>query len=400
MNVQYEGILKLVKSALVNECCMPDEGFVLADALENVKLHHLTSLVYNGALICGYDDKSPEMTKLMSWYIKRLIQSENQMYEVSCILDAFEKDGIDCMPLKGTLLKELYPKQDMREMSDSDILVKESQYTDIKRVMDSFGFDFSEESDHEYIFKKGTVSIEFHKRLVPSYNKDLYAYYENVWQLAHKRKDKEHIYEMSAEDNYIYNFAHMAKHYRDGGVGIKHFTDLWLVRKKTKLLDEDYIINEFKKMGLDGFYTNVLRVIGTWFDGESGDEKTDYITENVFSGGAYGSWQKSQIALQTLTDENSSLSKDSYFSRLWAKLFPDYKSMCYSYPVLEKYPLLLPIIWVRRAFSFIFFPSKRKQMKETMELISPKTINSYEMSLKYVGLDLDARNKIKNGDLK
>ncbi len=395
MNVQYDGILKLVKSALINERCMPDEGFVLADAFDVIKSHHLTSLVYNGALLCGYNDKSPEMAKLMSWYIKRLMQSENQMYEVTCILDAFEKEGIDCMPLKGTLLKELYPKQDMREMSDSDILVKKSQYEAIKRVMADLGFDFIEESDHEYIFKKGTVSIEFHKMLVPSYNKDLYAYYENVWHVSHKKKGKEHIYEMSDEDNYIYNFAHMAKHYRDGGVGIKHFTDLWLVRRNAKALDESYIINELKKMCLDDFYKNILRVVGVWFDGESADEKTDYITENVFSGGAYGSWQNVQIALQAQAGETAS---GGYFSRLWAKLFPDYKSMCYSYPVLEKYPILLPVMWLKRAFSFVFVPSKRKQMKETMEIISPDTINSYEKSLQYVGLD--ARNKNKSGDLK
>ena len=399
MNVQYEGILKLVKSALTQEKCILPDRFVLSDTFEIIKSHHLTSLVYNGALICGYDDKSAEMTKLMSWYIKRLMQSENQMYEVSYILDAFEKEGIDCMPLKGTLLKELYPKADMREMSDSDILIKPVQYDRIKSVMENAGFAFEGESNHEYIFKKGTVSIEFHKMLVPSYNKDLYTYYENVWALSHKKDGKEHIYEMSDEDNYIYNFAHMAKHYRDGGVGVKHFTDLWLVRQKGGNLDETYIIKEFKKMGLDSFYKNILDVIGVWFDGKKGNELVDYITENVFSGGAYGSWEKAQIAMQTLSGENSPSSKNGYFSRLWAKLFPDYKSMCYSYPVLEKYPILLPVMWVRRAFSFVFFPSKRKQMKETMELISPETINSYEKSLKYVGLDLDARNE-KNGDLK
>ncbi len=399
MNIQYEGILKLVKSALTQEKCTLPDLFVLSDALEIVKSHHLTSLVYNGALICGYDDKSAEMTKLMSWYIKRLMQSENQMYEVSCILDAFEKEGIDCMPLKGTLLKELYPKPDMREMSDSDILIKPFQYDRIKSVMGNAGFAFDKESNHEYIFKKGTVSIEFHKMLVPSYNKDLYAYYENVWELSRKKDGKEHIYEMSDEDNYIYNFAHMAKHYRDGGVGVKHFIDLWLVRQKAAVLDEAYIIKEFKKMDLDSFYKNILDVIGIWFDDEKSNELIDYITENVFSGGAYGSWEKAQIAMQTLSDENSPSPKDSFSSRLWSKLFPSYKSMCYSYPVLEKHPILLPVMWVRRAFSFVFFPSKRKQMKETMELISPETINSYEMSLKYVGLDPDARNK-KNGDLK
>lgn len=399
MNILYDGILKLVKSALVNEPCVPAEDFVLSDALDSIKAHHLTSLVYNGALICGYSDKSPEMAKLMSWYIKRLMQSENQMYEISMILDAFEKYGIDCMPLKGTLLKELYPKQDMREMSDSDILIKEAQYEGIKRIMEGFGFDFFVESDHEYVFKKGTVSIEFHKSLVPSYNKDMYAYYENVWQKSHKKKGKNYIYEMSSEDNYIYNFAHMAKHYRDGGVGVKHFTDLWLVLKSSPDINKEYIINELKKMGLDDFYKNVIRVIAVWFDGESSDELTDYITENVFAGGAYGSEEKNRIASHANRGNDSS-GKSKYSERLWAKLFPDYKSMCYSYPVLEKHPVLLPIMWVRRAFSFVFVPSKRKQMKQTMDIISPETINSYEMSLKYVGLDPCARNKNNNGDLK
>lgn len=401
MNIQHEGILKLVRSALTDECCIPPEGFVLADALKDIKAHHLTSLAYNGALKCGYDTKSAEMSTLMSGCVKRLMQSENQMYEISSILEEFRVNEIDCMPLKGTLLKELYPKPDMREMSDSDILIKVSQYENIKPLMEKLGFTFHTESDHEYVWKKGVVSIEFHKNLVPSYNKDLHSYYENIWQRSHKKEGSEFVYEMSGEDNYIYNFAHMAKHYRDGGVGVKHFTDLWLVRRKSSSLDEGYIINELKKMGLDVFYKNVLRVIDVWFDEADSDEITDYITENIFSGGAYGSSEKNRIATETISDSEDVSSKKSYFGRVFGKVFPSYKEMCYSYPILEKWPVLLPFMWIARAFSFVFSPAKRKRMKETMNVISPENINSYELSLKYVGLDINARNKkLEDGDLK
>lgn len=37
---------------------------------------------------------------------------------------AFDAGGIDYMPLKGSILKDLYPRHEMRMMGDADILIR------------------------------------------------------------------------------------------------------------------------------------------------------------------------------------------------------------------------------------------------------------------------------------
>ena len=50
---------------------------------------------------------------------------------------------------------------------------------------------------------------------------------KNVWQSAFLQKKKEHCYEMTDEMFYFYHIAHMAKHFEEGGCGIRPFIDLW-----------------------------------------------------------------------------------------------------------------------------------------------------------------------------
>ena len=44
------------------------------------------------------------------------------------------------MPLKGVILKELYPKIGMRQMSDNDILFDETYRKDVVRFMKNKGY--------------------------------------------------------------------------------------------------------------------------------------------------------------------------------------------------------------------------------------------------------------------
>ena len=48
-----------------------------------------------------------------------------QKYSIDEILDAFEKDKIDCVPLKGIYMKEFYPDSSLRTMSDLDIFYRQ-----------------------------------------------------------------------------------------------------------------------------------------------------------------------------------------------------------------------------------------------------------------------------------
>ena len=75
------------------------------------------------------------------------------------------------MPLKGLVLKSIYPETYLREMSDADILIKDSQYKDkIVPLMKSLGYVFSDtKSEHDYKWvKDGYMVVELHKFLFDS----------------------------------------------------------------------------------------------------------------------------------------------------------------------------------------------------------------------------------------
>ncbi len=87
------------------------------------------------------------------------------------------------MPLKGTLLKDLYPKTGMREMADSDILFDASRCGDVKRIMKSLGFEIKAygTDPHDSYLKPPVSNFEMHRKLFDdSFDKRIAEYYKDV----------------------------------------------------------------------------------------------------------------------------------------------------------------------------------------------------------------------------
>ena len=186
-------LFSLIKSALTGTPQPLSKDFDLASVLGTVRKHQIENIVYYGAANCGIPTSTPAMQKLFGVVCSALCLNETQIFESERIFAAFEAKNIDFMPLKGTLLKPLYPKNDMRSMSDVDVLIKLEQYDKIRSVMQSLGFSEKTESDHELIWTSSSFVLELHKRIVPSYNKDFYSYFGDGWQLATKKQYEEPI---------------------------------------------------------------------------------------------------------------------------------------------------------------------------------------------------------------
>lgn len=388
MDIQKTGVLSLIKAAVTDEASSIPEGFDFEAALNEVKRHQISSMLYYGAVNCGLDTSSPIMNKLFSVLCKCIAVSEKQKFEVGSVCKAFSENNIDHMPLKGTILREMYPHSDMRLMSDADILIKTEQYDSIRPMMLELGFSESVESNHEYVWQKSGIVIELHKRLIPSYNKDYYAYYGNGWRLAVPSETMPHRFEMSAEDQMIYLFTHFAKHYRDGGIGLRHITDLYVYRRHIGNLDEEYIKKELQTLGTHEFYTNIKDTINVWFNGGSATEKTDLITDFIFNSGVYGQLSQKRIA-ETLKAKNGDESvKSAKKRRMLQMIFPSLENMKLHYGFLKKAPFLLPAAWVIRLFRIVFFKGKKaKNYYSDMKNVSNEDVSQYQQGLNYVGLD-------------
>ena len=385
MDTTKRGLLTLIRSAITGQGYDLPEDFSLEDAYSAAKEGQVLALMYEGALRCGVKKDTAIMKTLRQDYYGLLVKSEKQMQMLQKIYAVFEEHGIDHMPLKGSVLKQQYPRPELRLMGDADILIRMEQYAKIKPLMRQMGFVECSETDHELVWRSPGLYLELHKRVVPASAKDFYRYFADGWKLA-KHQDGCR-YRFSDEDQLVYLFTHFAKHYRSGGIGCRHVVDLWVYRRAHLGMDEAYICAALEKLELFPFYENVMRMIAAWFEDGDMDEKSAYLTNVFFKGTYFGTRQEHMIASGAANATKMNSARTGRILRIWKALFPDHLYMRKKYPVLKKCGILLPVLWVWRWITAVLFRKENlSKLHDELKLTNADTVETFRQGLEYVGL--------------
>ena len=385
MNTLQRATINILKSAITGQTYPLPEDFDLDACLEMVRMHHMPTLIYEGAVRCGVDKNSPAMQQLLRSYFAALIKSEKQVQAVTELFRVFEENGIDYMPLKGSKMKFLYPKPELRMMGDADILIRTEQYERIKPLLPGLGYQQRNESDHELVWLSGSLYLELHKRLIPSYNEDFYDYYGSGWHLAHPEKGNR--YTMSPEDEWIYLFTHFAKHFRDGGIGCRHVVDLWVYLRHHPEMDEVYIRQELEKLYLLEFYGYIRMLLDVWFGDQETDDRTNFMTDYIFASGSWGQIDNRTLSI-IVRDSKSIKGTEGKFRYLMRTAFPPVNALNTKYTILRKAPWMLPAVWVYRPFyKLLCERGDVIKQKNRMDLLSTEGMSEHKRILNYMGLD-------------
>lgn len=390
LSVFEKGIIELIRCAFKGGVPNVDESFDFEKAYDFAQQRQITPLLYYGAVnLPGFMDTLAGKKFFKSAMNMGFFCAE-QSEIIKSVNEAFKQNKIQHMMLKGTILRSMYPYPEMRLMSDADILIKEEEYDTIKPIMQSLGFEEQYESNHEFVWQKNGFTIELHKRLIPSYNKDYYDYFGDGWKIATRRDEETNECFMSDEDNFIYTFVHYAKHYRDGGIGVKHATDFYVFIDKFPQMNWEYVEKELEKLQLLRFWQNTKNALEVWFFDRESNEITDFMTTRIFNSGAYGTVEDKLQAEAVRTGNTEGSVKRR---KLLSIIFPSFEAMKQKYSVLKKVPILLPIMWVVRWVHAIFMPSKIRRQKKTLDMVSNESVSKYHNELKYVGLDFNFEEK-------
>lgn len=388
MNHIQRGVVTLLKSAITGEKCPLPEGFCLEEALPIFRQHHMITLAYAGAAGCGISPREPVMQQLFQSYLKAMLVSERQMKDVSRIFSAFDENGIDYLPLKGSKMKTLYPKPELRIMGDADILIRMEQYDRIRPIMVSLGFTEGGETDHELVWESPALHLELHKRVVPTYDQDYYAYFGDGWDRAVPEAGTR--YAMSREDEFIFLFTHFCKHYRYGGIGCRHVADLWVWLRTYPDMDEGYIRAELEKLKLLAFYENIRALIACWFGSGEKSEKTDYITEFILSCGSWGTMENFLQSLALRDAASGGSVRSNRAAGILRALFPPLQTMAKRYSVLHKAAWLLPVFWpVRWVTALLFRRENIRAEQKFQQAVTEDKVTLRQQALQYVGLDFN-----------
>lgn len=380
-----QGIVTLLRSAITGQALALPEDFDLAKAYPRIKRHQLIPLAYEGAVNCGVNMSNSIMMKLCDGYCQALMRMSEQLNEVQRICDAFEAEGIDYMLLKGSTLNALYPKPELRVMADADILIRVAQRPAIERIMRGLGFREDVESDHELNWDSDALHLELHKRLVPSYDAWEYAYFGDGWDRAVKLQGCS--CGMKPEDEYIFLFGHFAKHYTDGGIGVRHALDLWVYRRAHPDMDAAYIENELEKLRMDRFHHNVACLLEKWFDGGEGNETSEFLGEFIFQSGVWGNVESHYLAQEAKDQKNTSSFAAGRLKSILRVVFPSREYAQVTNPILRKFPFLLPFVWVVIWVRTLFFNRDAiKRRKQEFTTVTEEKLDSYRRSLAFVGI--------------
>lgn len=386
MNATQMGIASLLKSAVTGKKVELPEGFDLAATARIIGTHHIGALVYEGAILCGIDPQSPTMQKLFQYYCKAVQFSRRQMRELTRIFDAFDMDGIDYMPLKGSALKSLYPKPELRMMGDADVLIRMEQYPQIIPIMQALGFQEKRESDHELVWNNDALTIELHKCLSTSSTSVLATYLGDGWPLA--KRMEAHRYTMSTEDMFIYLFTHFTKHYRASGIGCRHVVDLWVFLKAHPELDEAYVLQILDRLYLGTFYRHIRRTISVWFEHGESDDKADLITDVIFANGSWGTTRQQILSRGVRDLQQSNQRRQGKTAYILRRVFPGRKQLSTNYPILKKAPLLLPFVWAYHLINrALFTKGSWKKHSHNLSLLTKENVETHRQMLEFVGLD-------------
>lgn len=298
-------------------------------------------------LISCLDGTEKLQARLQMRFFSMIRQSANQTYEGNIVLAELTNAGFDCIALKGWELRNFYPKANMRQMVDIDILVRPYKYDVIREIMIGLGYNADKESSWKHDnFQKDKVHIEMHKRLTDD-SELIQEWERKMWNRA--VPVQEHLYKMTLEDFYIFHFIHMHKDFMNGSLGLRRIVDTWLLMNQS--MDEDYILEELKKFKLNTFRERIENLARTVMDGDDIDENSRILLNHALSIGIYGtrkSYKAGRIARMSLTGDM----KQGKIKSWIAAIFLPLGRMKAQFPILEKYPILLPVCWIRRIAKF------------------------------------------------
>lgn len=372
------GIILLIQSAITGEQLTLPEEFDISKAVPHLKKHGLIPLGYAGAVNCGIDPDTPLMEKLQEQYLLEYYTSDCQLRRLQQVFDAFEENGIEYMPLKGTIMKHLYPSHEMRSMSDGDVLIHPEQRDKLQSIMEQLGFKPLSESDHEWNWTTPEIKLELHKRLVSSDDKDYYRYFGEGWQFAKTRDGCR--WSMTKEDAFIFEFAHFARHYCTHGVSVRHIIDLWIHIRCNPSMDTAYVRTQLATMDMAAFYDNIMVLVDAWFCDGPWDEKTEFISDYIFSGGVSKALSDRARAAQ----KTGSIESGNNLVLL-RRIFPFKKHISWNYPQLKNLPL--PLAWAARwALLLTVRKDHIATRREEMESVSSESVENHLKGLEYAGI--------------
>jgi hypothetical protein len=346
--------------------------------------------------------------------------------ELEKIKTAFSENKIYFVPLKGIIIKKLYPEKGMRQFCDYDILIHPKDANRAKAIMKQLGYSVSNEAKAEEEVDQAVSVIDCKK--MPIFNFEIHkklfwgndeGYFSKIWDRVvntnnsislddktylqngkpiddlnltggkstnnlyltngeltdnfhlpngEPTDDNPNLYErkLTDEDVYLFHLAHFNSHFNErSGAGIRYLADHYFLKKELcskSTFNREYVEDVLKQENLFEFEKRIDSITDNLFDAPIEDIKMDDLYD-FLANGVHGSVEN-KVKMNVAKE-----GKTKFFLK---RAFPPYSDMCIYFSVLKKAPFLLPFCWIARFFIVLFDKKRRTVAKSEIRQLGKK----------------------------
>jgi len=349
-------------------------------------LSRVSNMVYYGLLKLDKEtlSKIPNLEDFKKECLVYGIKEKVQEQDMLDIIKTFEKENIKILLFKGYVLKNLYPKVDMRVMGDIDFLVEPNDIEKAQKLLESIGFKKDDKVDFNVeVAYHRNIEVELHKKLSSAET----PYFDDAFDHTIKYLNYSNTYTLEINYHFVYLLSHALYHVKKGGLGIKYPLDFYLYLNKYDI-DFNKIIDILIKNKLDKFTKLIILLCHKWFyldidkykpflkDFEVSDKDMATFEKYVLSGGEYG------INRNIYTVQGSF--EGSKFKFLLTRVFRPFRFVVKKdKPKWWQY-LLLPFYYIRYWFSFFILRGKENKKKAKAYLKDKEDISDLKELFKKI----------------
>ncbi len=352
-NTEYATLL-LVRSGLLGEKCKINPQIDWSK-LYSISFHHgIIGIVYNAIKLSNIDVPAEYLRLFQIETLNYVRKDYHQRSEIRKIFQAFEENGIRYIPLKGIIMKNMYPNPEYRWMSDADIFIDKSQLEEISKLMKDLGYTHKGDSLHDFTWEKDELfHVELHILAWNPKYKLIDDYFKNPFSMANNVNGMQ--YQYNSNDMLLFAICHMMKHFINEIGNLRNIIDVHYLLQAQDL-DISYVNRKLREWKLDSFFEVVRKSVNDWFGTTQFDK-----TEALFLGSVLNKtnitehkWAIISHLAKSDKNNNQKLGKHR-FRDIFILLFPPYTAMKQGYDILNRFPILLPFMWIRRLMRGILF---------------------------------------------
>ncbi len=371
MERQCQNLLNLVRSALT-DCSAEVQDLDASALLSLAQAQGVANLLYPAFRKLPEELRPDAKVLRLCKELTYTAASRDaiQEKELSSVLTAFHEARIPVLPLKGCVIKKLYPRAEYRYMTDVDLLFPENRAQRIKAILESMGFTTLRYAldDTDFYLSPSGMNYELHRSLKEEGSSpSSRAFLTRLLDLA-VPCGQDGFLQLPPEEHYVYILLHFVKHLSSGGAGLRSVMDVWICKNRWTFHSGklDTLLRENE---LTDFVTTVERLADVWFLGVQEDPLSRDLGDYLISGALFGSEER-RIETRMLRQTPDG----GRFGYWRERVFPPYRVMCSYFPAVKKVPLLLPFAWLYRVFRGVFCKRNQLAKERLIVVATDKTI--------------------------